>query len=336
MDIIFLVIISILPPIAFLLYMLHMDKLEPEPTRLIIKVLIYGGLSVIPAALIEIGMEYILIFAASGITGAAIKSFIIISPVEEAVKLAVVFLFIWKNSNFNEENDGIVYVGTAAIGFAMFENILYVVQTGLATGIMRAVTSIPLHTFTGVLMGYFVGIAKFAPEPRQKKGNIITGFFIAYIIHGVYDTFVLSGTEAAFLVIPLVIALFILGYIYLKKGKELSAKRWGALPLTVVDVAQPTETAIDMSEQRTIPAQPPSQGAAVPSGTGTYKVVISRILFVSSALFWMLLIIGITEEVKKGSAETNEIIAGGILLTMVPIVIGIVLEVSHARHKKQL
>lgn len=215
----------------------------------------------------------------------------------------------------------------------MFENILYVVQSGFATGIMRAVTSIPLHTFTGVLMGYFVGIARFAPEPRPVKINIIKGFLIAYIIHGVYDTFLLLGTGAALLIIPLVVALFIFGYVYLKKGKELSARRWGASPPPVVADAKPAGDTIVTPQQPAIPSQSPSQTATAPSGTGTYKVVISRILFGSSALFWVLLVIGIIDDTNKSGSSPYDIIAGGILLTIVPIVIGIVLEVSHARQK---
>ena len=171
MDLLLLVIIAVLPPIAFMLYIHRLDRIEPEPHGLIIKAMVLGAAAVIPAAIVELLLSMIPLFAMGGIIGAALKSFIVIAPVEEAVKLGVVLLFIWNNQNFNEENDGIVYTGAAAIGFALLENIMYVVQSGFGTGIMRAVTSIPLHTFTGVIMGYFVGIAKFAPVPGSATGR---------------------------------------------------------------------------------------------------------------------------------------------------------------------
>jgi RsiW-degrading membrane proteinase PrsW (M82 family) len=121
MNILTLVIIAILPPIAFLLYIHHLDKTDPEPHGLILKALFLGAIALIPAGIAEKLLEGIPVFAMGGIPGAIIKSFVVIAPIEEALKLAVVLLFIWKNPEFNEENDGIVYVGAAAIGFAMLD-----------------------------------------------------------------------------------------------------------------------------------------------------------------------------------------------------------------------
>ena len=59
-----------------------------------------------------------------------------IAPIEEFVKLLVIFIYVWDNINFNEENDGIVYTGTASIGFALFENILYVFRGEMSAGTM--------------------------------------------------------------------------------------------------------------------------------------------------------------------------------------------------------
>jgi protease PrsW len=326
MDVLILVIVAIMPPIAFLLYIHHLDKTDPEPHSLILKALLLGAAAVIPAGIAEKLLENIPVFAVGGILGAIIKSFVVIAPIEEALKLAVVMIFIWKNPEFNEENDGIVYVGAAAIGFAMLENVLYVVQSGFFTGIMRAVTSVPLHTFTGVLMGYFVGIAKFAPTPKERNNKIWKGFFLAWVIHAIYDSFVLSETAAALMIIPLVVALFVFGIIYLKKGEVLSARRWGTMsPIGDRGPAVSAE-----------PGNSPA-GAVLntASGTGRYKIIISRILFVLCAGFWALLIIGIAEKANEGLSGVLETIAGGIMLSIIPAVIAIVLEVSYHRHKVQ-
>ncbi len=324
MDLLILVIIAILPPVAFMLYIHHLDRVEEEPHGLIVKALALGAAAVIPAALVELLLSMIPLFAMGGIVGAALKSFIVIAPIEEAVKLGVVLIFIWKNNHFNEENDGIVYTGAAAIGFALLENIMYVFQNGLGIGIMRAVTSIPLHTFTGVLMGYFVGIAKFAPDTGKRNRAVWKGFIIAYLIHAVYDTLVLSATAAAILIIPLVIALFVFGISYLKKGAEISARRWnGAAPG-------------DAPAGAATPAPIPAAAAKTPAsqGSGTYKAVIGRILILLCAGFWALLVIGMMENMKDNQAGILELIAGGIILTIIPTAVGVILEVSYRRHKK--
>ncbi len=317
MDLLLLVIIAVIPPLAFMLYIHHLDRIEEEPHGLILKALALGAAAVIPAALVELLLGMIPLFGAGGIAGAALKSFIVIAPVEEAVKLAVVLLFIWKNPNFNEENDGIVYTGAAAIGFALLENIMYVFQSGFGTGVLRAVTSIPLHTFTGVLMGYFVGIAKFAPSSGERYRAIWKGFLIAYLVHAVYDTFALSATAVALLILPLVVALFVFGLIYLRKGAAISARRWNK---TAPAGTAPTNAAVTAR-----PAAP---------GRGVYKIVIARILFTLCAGFWALLVLGIIENSKEGFVDTAGLIAGGIMLTVIPVVIGVILEVSYRRYKK--
>jgi hypothetical protein len=231
----------------------------------------------------------------------------------------VVMIFIWKNRNFNEENDGIVYVGSAAIGFALVENIMYVLQHGVSTGILRALTAVPLHTFTGVLMGYFVGIARCAPTPAYRNRNIWKGFIIAYVIHGAYDALVFSETAAALLMIPIVVALFIFGFIYLKKGAAISARRWGNKSADEISAA----------------AEPaPAVVKAPPAPPGVYKIVISRILITLNAGFWALLVMGMTHKTGDGSATVIELIGGGILITILPAVIAVILELSYYRQKK--
>jgi RsiW-degrading membrane proteinase PrsW (M82 family) len=319
MTILILVIIAIIPPIALMAYVLYMDREEPEPLSYVILVMFLGAVAVLPAALIEIGLQLLPIFQMGGWAGAAINSFLVIAPTEELLKLLVVILFVWKNKNFNEENDGIVYVGTAAIGFALFENLLYVLDEGIAVGIMRAVTSIPLHTFTGILMGYYVGIAKFAADPKTRRGKILKGLFIAYLFHAVYDTLVLSETGAALLIVPLVTATIILGVLYLRRGRRLSLARWqrsGAVPESVPE-----------------PEKAPMEVAKSPGKARVIKVIISRILFVACAGFWALLFIGMSASTEDFT--WGEFFGAGTMFTFIPIIIGIILEISYYRDKRK-
>jgi RsiW-degrading membrane proteinase PrsW (M82 family) len=335
MDIILLLVLAVSPPVAFLCYIIYMDRAEPEPHNMIAKVLFIGAAAVIPAGLIEYILLKIPFFNTGGFEGAFLQSFIIISPVEELAKLLVVLLFVWNNKNFNEKNDGIVYVGTAAVGFALFENILYVMQHGFSTGFFRSITAIPLHTFTGILMGYFTGIAKFSENKSETRKNILKGFFIAYIVHAMYDTLALSGTSAGLLIIPIVIAIAVMGVSYLKKGREVSVQQWSGrekenaenIPTDDVAAEKPSESKISPVS---VPAIEIEDGA---KKTGKIKVVISRLIFTACGIFWAMMVIGIAY--GDGSSfkpdDAGNIIAGTVVLTIIPVMIGVFLEISHRR-----
>jgi RsiW-degrading membrane proteinase PrsW (M82 family) len=56
-----------------------------------------------------------------------------------------------------------------------------------------------------VILGYYLGLAKFAPG---KQGRLmLTGIVLAIFFHGLYDFLLFTKTALAVLVIPLIIAL---------------------------------------------------------------------------------------------------------------------------------
>lgn len=296
MELIFLFLLSIIPGIFLLFVILYMDRNEREPMHLIIITFFLGVLSTIPALIVQLILSIIPIFSIPGIIGAFFSSFIQVAPIEELAKLSVVLIFIFPNKHFNEENDGIVYVSTSALGFAVFENIFYVFGHGFEVGILRAVTAIPIHCFTGVIMGYFVGLAKFAPQPRRTT-LILKGYFLAYFIHASYNTLCLSGTYLALLIFPVVLGTIVSGILLLRNGRKLSLQRW----------------------QNTIPISPPKP-------PNRWKIYISRTLFILIIIFWVLLFYGYSLDPQESLLS---IILGGMILSFFPFCISIVLEVSY-------
>lgn len=295
------VLIAVLPPVFFLAWVLRYDRIEPEPLSSVLKVFLLGCISIFPAALMEAALLQLPAFSSPGLAGSAMQSFLVISPLEETAKLLIVLLFAWKSRHFSEPNDGIVYAGTASIGFALAENLFYVFEHGALVGMARAVTSIPGHTFTGVIMGYFVGIGMFSPSSRERFTFILKGFLAAWFLHGIYDTFVLSGTAISLMVIPLVVLNFVFGIKILKKGRALSAKRQGfSIP------------------ERSKPA---------PSGGGCRKT-LGRTLLTLTLLFWLLMIVGLLFGNMEQEYDPGAVLAGSLILTFIPLTLGIVLEVS--------
>lgn len=101
-----------------------------------------------------------------------IKAFFVVALIEEFSKYIFVRFYSQPKKYFNEPFDGIVYAVMVSMGFAAIENIAYVSQGGMGTAIVRAFTAVPAHATFAVLMGYFMGLAKFAPS-KSKNVSLI-------------------------------------------------------------------------------------------------------------------------------------------------------------------
>ena len=314
-----LLAVSIAPGLAFLVVIMRMDRREPEPKALVARVLGLGAASGIVAALVEAAFDGLAIFHAPGLGGPAAEAFLLVAPVEELCKLGVVLLFVWGNPNFNEENDGVVYVGASAVGFAVLENIAYVVQNGIGTGVLRAFTSVPLHVLTAVVVGLFVGRAHFAPSAGARTRLVLAGFLFAWAAHGAYDTFALSHSALAALLLPLLAGVAAFGIMAMRKGRRLSLLRWGAGPLP--GSAQPAQ-----------PGQHPAPHHAHHPGDHRWMSVVARILLGLCAAFWALFVIGVTQRDFKDDLGTA--ILGAALMSFLPLGLGVLLEISYHRHRR--
>ncbi len=197
-----MIAVAVIPPLLLMIFITIKDKHDKEPLGLLVKCGIFGALSVLFSILFEsMTMELIpkMMHTSSSIAYYAVLAFVGIAAVEETGKFLALRLATWKNRNFNYTFDGIVYSVYTSLGFALVENIVYVVRHGMKTGFLRAVTAIPGHASFGVYMGFFYGYAKFyevAGNKSKKTMNLWLGWLVATILHGLYDFFALSGTEA--------------------------------------------------------------------------------------------------------------------------------------------
>jgi RsiW-degrading membrane proteinase PrsW (M82 family) len=106
---------------------------------------------------------------------------------EEGSKFLVLRFYAYPKKVFREPFDGVIYAVMIGMGFATVENIEYVRQFGLETGVSRFFLAIPAHASFAVLMGYPVGRAKFAPQ--GKAGLLLQGLGTAVLFHGSFDFF---------------------------------------------------------------------------------------------------------------------------------------------------
>jgi RsiW-degrading membrane proteinase PrsW (M82 family) len=189
-----LLLIATAPVFIILSYIYYHDKYEREPLSLLFEGLVAGGVIVFPV----IYFEHIIQSFGSGISGmgnAAYTAFMVAALVEEVFKFFALFLLIWKNPNFNEEFDGIVYAVFVSLGFALVENIMYVFNNdqGMHVGLMRAFTAVPAHAMFGIMMGYRLGLARFIPSKRIQYLSF--ALLVPIFFHGIYDFILMSQNQ---------------------------------------------------------------------------------------------------------------------------------------------
>lgn len=195
---------SLAPVAALFTYFYLRDKYEKEPRLLLLRVFVWGAMSVAPAIVFGLALHRVLSATVSVDTLAysIIENFIVIALVEELVKFAAVYWAVYRHPAFNEPYDGMLYAITASLGFAALENILYVARGGAGVAVARALLAVPAHALFGAFMGYYLGRAKFSDF--RVRYYVFNAVFIPTLLHGAYDWFL--GTrraELVFMVIPL-------------------------------------------------------------------------------------------------------------------------------------
>ena len=183
-----LLIAAITPVFIVIIYIYIKDKYEKESKWLLFFNFLLGAILsiLISTILYEIHGLFFQKADKFVVIDQFIKAFFVVALIEEFSKYVIVRYYSQPKKGFNEPFDGIVYAVMVSMGFAAVENILYVFKGGLDVALIRAITAIPAHATFGVIMGYFMGLAKFSNQKR--KWNLI-GLLLAILAHGTYDFF---------------------------------------------------------------------------------------------------------------------------------------------------
>lgn len=183
-----LLLLAIAPILSIILYIYVQDKYEKEPRGLLISSFFLGGIvSIIIVFVIYLFTgRFIPITDKFSIAQQFVQAFVVVALAEEFSKYVIVKYFAQPKTAFNEPYDGIIYAVMVSMGFACTENIMYVLEGGYQVAILRAFTAVPAHATFGILMGYFMGKAKFS---KNRFVLNMAGLFLAVLFHGAYDFF---------------------------------------------------------------------------------------------------------------------------------------------------
>lgn len=183
-----------LAPVVFLFTYIYLkDEYEREPLKYLLISFILGVLTAFPVVFLGDYVEEYTGFrlAQNDWTQILLYAFVVVALTEELMKYLVLRWYIYHHDEFDEPFDGIMYGTAISLGFAAIENVLYVFSSddGIGTGLLRMFTAVPAHAMFGVLMGYFVGKAKFTVGRTASFIERMKGLFVAVLFHGLYDFF---------------------------------------------------------------------------------------------------------------------------------------------------
>lgn len=169
----------------------RLDAKRPEPRGTRRLVVLAGMLSVIPALILEIMIPALTagrIEPQMTYQGSSFQAFIVAAGVEEGCKIAMVYWVVWRRPEFDERMDGIVYASRGGLGFALVENVLYLLRQHSLEGqfivwVERALLAVPGHAMWTGMIGAMAARRRF-----DGKGlGLLGGYLLAVAFHGAYD-----------------------------------------------------------------------------------------------------------------------------------------------------
>jgi len=164
----------------------RLDAKRPEPASTRRLVVLFGMLSVIPALVLEVILSRI--EPQFTYQGSSFHAFVVAAAVEEACKIFVVYWVVWKKPEFDERMDGIVYASRAGLGFALVENVMYLLtqpslQGQIVVWVERALLAVPGHAMWTGMIGAMAARRRFDGHGLGLFG----GYLLAVAFHGAYD-----------------------------------------------------------------------------------------------------------------------------------------------------
>lgn len=223
-------VVALVPFVIVIMTALWIDSWEPEPKRLLIVALAWGGIAAIGLTTLFLYFSEWFSFAVLGMDPQLydVLSSILRAPiVEELFKMMGIFLIMLIGKHtIDGPIDGLVYGGLIGAGFAFTENIQYFVLYGTSEGVgdtamiffTRGVLSPFAHAmFTGVF-GMLVGLA--LRNRRSVALYAIIGFVLGVAMHALWN----ASAYMNFLLLYILLqvpqfVLFIVLIVFLRKEK---------------------------------------------------------------------------------------------------------------------
>ncbi|MFA6393016.1 MAG: PrsW family glutamic-type intramembrane protease [Candidatus Paceibacterota bacterium] len=197
-TILYAILGGVAPALLWLWFWMYQeDRDEPEPFGLVVISFILGGIIVLVAMWME---KFSLNFISDNTT-----QIIVWAAMEEILKLIGVSFIIFGNNIVRKPIDYPMYFIATALGFAAFENVLYLIKplstsgsiVGMLTGNLRFLGSTLLHAIASSMIGSALGLSFYL---KQNRGiYFLIGITAAIVLHSVFNFFIMKGSGENFL-----------------------------------------------------------------------------------------------------------------------------------------
>lgn len=187
-------VLSVVPAFFLAWYFREADPTPAEPPVALVVTFLFGGISVGAALLVNTVTRPFL--TSVPVVGSLLFFYMVVAPVEEGVKLLAVRLYAYRQDYFTTAVQGAVYGAFAGLGFAAFENLLYLATdtgVGYATSVGRAAVA-PGHVLWSAIAGYYLGLGK--ANPNYEGAIALKGLVVAGLFHATYNAVIRYGAAA--------------------------------------------------------------------------------------------------------------------------------------------
>ncbi len=183
---------------------------------LVLRIFIIGALLVLPISVIQFALT-----EEEMITEPLIKAFLLYGLIEEGLKWLMLFIFAYQHGQLRQPLDGIVFGVALSLGFATVENSLYMIAYGFDHVLPRTLLPTTAHAVYGIVMGYYIGRAKYHRSKRRLF--LVLAAVFPMILHGSYDYILMDfGHYFLLLMIPFMVGLWLLAIWKIKKANKLN------------------------------------------------------------------------------------------------------------------
>ncbi len=215
---------GILPALLWLWFWLQEDRLHPEPRGMIIKTFIAGMIAVpLVLPLERIAEKRYALYP--------VLMVFLWACAEEIFKWFAAYFAAFDTKEYDEPIDAVVYMLTAALGFAAMENTFFLIssiaKTGFVasfiTGNLRFIGATLLHVLSSGIIGLFLGLS-FSKGWLGKKVYFLFGLALAILLHTIFNMYIMKseGTNIliVFCFVWVAILLLIAGFEKVKRIKD--------------------------------------------------------------------------------------------------------------------
>jgi RsiW-degrading membrane proteinase PrsW (M82 family) len=195
MDGLYLALNSI--PAIFILYLFLNREKNKEPLSIVLSTFALTYIIVLP---LDIFISFVDPYLENTFDSQhyfSLRAFFRAAFLEEFLKFSVIFLFVYRQTHFDELSDGIIYGIAIGLGYAVVENYdylyqFYIGQEPMIEFIKNRWWALIAHVSLGILMGMF--LAKSRIKRFNHKLMVSLSLMIPIFIHGLHNYTFASDT----------------------------------------------------------------------------------------------------------------------------------------------